>query len=238
VASALKSGADPNSRSQDGYLAIEEACYRGHLYDVGKNLSDINARLDISKLLLERGADLRNAKTVNFDISIVTESLVEQRYDVTRALLKHGAPKSAITLHNAMLVRLPFRVRSRSNQRTYFQKALASTREQKYLNWALYGAIEAPDSAYFLERLLQAGADVNYSIPGRATPLWYAVQTKNVEAVRFLLSKGADPNIASVPLKTAYLVLNMPDGTTPLAAARKKGNSAIITLLEKAGAKE
>jgi ankyrin repeat protein len=238
VYARLKYGANPNALSTEGYSAVEEATYRGRLYDVGKNMPDINARLDIVKLLLERGGELRSTKIANFDAALATDSLVEQRYDVTEVLLKHGSPQNAIHLFNTMRTRWPLRPGSRSKQRKFFEMALTSTANPKYLNEALFGAIESSDPIYFLSKMLRAGADINYDAAAMGTPLWHAVQNQNIEAVKFLLENGADPNLTSTPLKTAYALINMPDGSTPLASARRKGSQAIITLLQKAGARE
>ena len=46
--------------------------------------------------------------------------------------------------------------------------------------------------APMIERLLQAGADVNAALPSGETPLMTAARTGIVEAVRALLNHGAD----------------------------------------------
>jgi len=71
-------------------------------------------------------------------------------------------------------------------------------------------------------RILDAGIDES-SDNGSDTPLKFAIQCSNVEAVDRLLNKGADPN---------YWL----DGDSPLVTAVKVGDIRIVDLLIDAGA--
>jgi hypothetical protein len=61
--------------------------------------------------------------------------------------------------------------------------------------------------------LLIAGADINYAVDYRGTPLSYAVSKGKIDNARFLIERGADinkpdPTIGSSPLEVAVLAGN------------------------------
>jgi ankyrin repeat protein len=69
--------------------------------------------------------------------------------------------------------------------------------------------------------LIEAGADVNAAAWRGATPLMQAVAAEEVDMVRTLLDRGANPSAKT------------PSGQTALDLARKKNATAIIAILEK-----
>ena len=74
--------------------------------------------------------------------------------------------------------------------------------------------------------LLDHGADLNaIEEEYQSTPLGLAARWGQVEMVEFLIREGADPNISGAPW------------STPLSWSRKKGHTAIESLLTDAGAK-
>jgi ankyrin repeat protein len=73
-----------------------------------------------------------------------------------------------------------------------------------------------------MQKLLDAGADINARSVWGSTALMYAVKTERPEVVQLLLSRGANVN-----LKDKY-------GGTALASA---DSPAIVALLKKVGAK-
>ncbi len=79
-----------------------------------------------------------------------------------------------------------------------------------------------------MERLLEAGADVNYQNDDRynCTALIWAVWVGHAEIVELLISKGANPN----------LINN--EGKTVLTIATEENYSEIVELLKIAGAVE
>jgi ankyrin repeat protein len=83
---------------------------------------------------------------------------------------------------------------------------------------ALFEAAQEGDSES-IEKLLQAGADVNAAIDGDGSPLIGAARGGHLAAVTLLLDRGADPNLA------------VPGDGAPLLAAAQAGQTAVIGLL-------
>jgi ankyrin repeat protein len=80
----------------------------------------------------------------------------------------------------------------RGEQQT--QSSSKQTRRSSPLDRALYEAAESgkiPD----IERLLNAGANINCALPGDGSPLIGAARAGQLASVRFLLERGADPNM-------------------------------------------
>lgn len=80
-----------------------------------------------------------------------------------------------------------------------------------------------------LKLFLEKGNDINAVTFDGLTPLFLAIYEEQVDAVRFLLEKGADPNLS----KPSY---NYPRSALPLALAISKSNRTIVELLIKHGA--
>ena len=91
------------------------------------------------------------------------------------------------------------------------------------LSHAIYGEGQAKDVMYYL---LDKGADINARHGNGFTPLMSAVQTRQHETVRLLLSRGAD-----VKLKAKA-------GQTALSLSVKANNADIAAALKEAGATE
>ena len=72
---------------------------------------------------------------------------------------------------------------------------------------------------------LNAGADIQAQTPGGATALMAATLNGHVEAVRWLLANGANPNATNKKKVTA------------LAIAKARKHPDIVAALEKAGAR-
>jgi len=74
-----------------------------------------------------------------------------------------------------------------------------------------------------LQTAFASNVDVNAPDANGETALILAIQSNRVEAVRALLTHGANPNTADAR------------GRTPLRAARVRGNLAILMALEHTG---
>ena len=79
------------------------------------------------------------------------------------------------------------------------------------------------------KKLIASGSGVNEDLIG--TPLFYAIKGNQIEMVRFLLEKKADPNTVSDGWEDEYGYKN-----TPLMTAIQCGHLEIIQLLIEHGA--
>jgi len=86
-----------------------------------------------------------------------------------------------------------------------------------------YAAFEGHGNV--VEFLLSVGADTNAQAPNGYTPLMVAVRNGNEAAARRLLEHDADTEIEG------------PKGETALAIAKERGESKLVDLLQRAGAR-
>ncbi len=92
------------------------------------------------------------------------------------------------------------------------------------LDRALYEAAESGDISD-IDKLLNAGANVNCALDGDGSPLIGASREGQLAAVRLLLDRGADPNMP------------VPGDGNPLIMAAREGHADVVTLLLDRGAK-
>jgi ankyrin repeat protein len=113
-------------------------------------------------------------------------------------------------------------------QRTEFNDAnkhLPKVVYQKQYSELLFAAIQKDDVGA-LNTLLHNGADINAKFTENGyTALMYAIQTKNLRTVRYLITRGANLNIQGT------------DGKTALHLAAASNNVDIFTTMIKSGAK-
>jgi len=83
---------------------------------------------------------------------------------------------------------------------------------------ALFEAAEEGDIES-IDKLLQAGANVNAAIEGDGSPLIGAARAGHLAAVKHLLDRGADPNMP------------VPGDGAPLLAAAQEGRTEVMALL-------
>jgi len=84
------------------------------------------------------------------------------------------------------------------------------------------GHLDGTDRTAVAKALLAAGADVNDGMKGGTTALIIAADTGDLEAVEFLMSRGAKPD-----------VVRQSDGKTALALAVESGHEQIVELLQR-----
>jgi len=99
----------------------------------------------------------------------------------------------------------------------------AKPRRSDPLDRAIYEAAQEGDIEV-IDRLLQAGANVNAAVGGDGSPLIAAARAGHLAVVKHLLDRGADPNMPVYG-----------DGA-PLLAAAEKGKTAVVSLLLDRGA--
>jgi len=222
VKKALGAGANVNAAAKDGATAVECAGYRGRIYDISKSEDDINTRLNIIELLISKGAVVNTPDTVSFAGNIMTDALAEQRYDLVNSLLQNGADARALTFPNLLTTRYKLHPNPNRQQRALFEKLLSEGQNPQTLTSALYFAVRSDDAAYFVNELLQKGADVNDQSFVGGTPLIEAILAGKPKIVQLLVSSGAKPD---VPYKAPAQNYSddrskLYNGKTPLAIAK------------------
>jgi ankyrin repeat protein len=238
----LSKGADANAQNKNGATALLWA-----LHDPGKVklLLDHGAKIPEEavfvaasipggsrtlKLLADHGANLKVSKGGFTPLGAATRG---GDLDTIRFLIDHGADVGART---------------------------------KSGYTALYGAASWPDNAAIVSLLLDHGADpkTKVEISGLAadvfTPVMAAAMRGDAEVLKPLLDRGADVNVHGGDFgRTALLMATTTGredvvkllldkgadpsakdqlGNTPLRWAKKRGDSSIVKLLEKAGGQE
>ncbi len=104
------------------------------------------------------------------------------------------------------------------------QSSSKHARRSSPLDRALYEAAESGEISD-IERLLNAGANINCALAGDGSPLIGAAREGQLATVRFLLERGADPNMP------------VPGDGNPLIMATREGHAAVVTLLLDRGAR-
>lgn len=207
----IQRGADVNAKAKTGNTALLIASI-GH------------GKYDAVKLLLDQGADALalNSKKEN---ALIRAALFGDTATVS-LLLSKGihvdgiAADSSTALFNATL---------NANRPVIFQLLERGADPDKTCFFGLtplMGAVVFSDTES-IKAILKRSKKVNTQDVGGNTVLMYAGyrEPDNVDVIQALLDKGADVNIKAK------------DGATALSWASKKGNTATVALLKKAGAK-
>ena len=171
--------------------------------------------VDLLKLLLNRGADLRAQDRGG--ATALSLAVRSADVDVVRFLVDRGLDPAALAVaeRRAGLARW-----DRPTAEYLLAKAPAPAKE-------MLGAVATWQPAALVARWIDLGADINNAAPqyGR-TPLMNAVasEAEGADTVKLLLDRGADPNA------------RMAEGETPLDWAIYKGDRAKAEVLEQHGA--
>jgi ankyrin repeat protein len=207
----LQHGADVNARAKTGNTPLLIASI-GH------------GKYDAVKLLLDKGAD---ASTLNNkkENALIRAALFGDTATVS-LLLSKGIDVDAMAADSTTAL---FNATLNANRPVIFQLLERGADPDKICFFGLTpltGAVVFSDPES-VKAILKRSKKVNAQDAGGNTVLMYAGYREhdNVDVIQALLDKGADVNIKAK------------DGATALSWASKKGNTATVALLKKAGAK-
>jgi len=189
VKALLKASADIDAQSSTGNTALMLAIDRG--------------KIDVALTLIEAGANLEIKGQKGWTALHNAASGGDKGYkEVAEALIKHNASVDALSetlltpLHEAAgkslvdLVRLLVDAGADVNARDKFSNTplrMCASNAQSFANLETF--------KQSVQILLDAGADINSGTTINTTSLHSVVKWGNIDAVKFMLEHGADPNI-------------------------------------------
>ncbi|MEX2263351.1 MAG: ankyrin repeat domain-containing protein [Bryobacteraceae bacterium] len=234
----LERGADPKAKSGRGATALHWA-----IVDIEKvrlllrQGVDVNAKTtdgrsplllaasqpsgaEIVELLLERGADPK-AKDIAGRTPLMAAASFGNLPSM-RALIAKGAELNAVTQGGSAAIMDAARSRNPGAVQLLIESGADVNVKTKRNGTAVAAAASYGDST-IVKMLVDKGARIDVIDERGYSPLMYAAYSESmpVEAVRLLLSKGADPKVTG-------------EGESALSLAMKRGDSEIVKLLRKA----
>ena len=201
----------------------------------------IASRMEIVRLLVQRGADLRaHTEDERSVLDLAIDAWPNYGTEMLQALVKYGAPwnernpRGHTPLYTAVRARRIDAVSFLLNHGADANDGGHVCDEPTCVGpaTALHQAADArfgrkaQNTPEIAATLIQAGARVNVRDPHGRTPLYFAVLSQNIAVARLLLEAGADPNLG-------------PRGARPTDA--NKGDNIYLDftgLLRKYGAKK
>ncbi len=207
-----------------------------------------NGKIERVKLLISEGADV-NVKN-NEGLTPLHCAAREGDKEIVSLLLAHDAD---VNIGDADYNRTAAEFAMKSNHTDIVQLLVSKGADISPLHFALYMKDETKARS-----LIEGGADVNRRTSNGTTPLSRAVDVGFKDIVELLIAKGADVNAKDTwnwtalhsavyghkdiveLLITEGANVNARDGAdrTPLFYAKDEGNTEIVELLRKHGAKE
>lgn len=234
----LESGADPNARNEVGATALMWGVTdleKARLL-VARN-ADVNARSDdgrtplliasrrsggkdVVKLLLDHGAN-PSAKAGGLvgEVTPLSEAMYAGDESIFRLLLEHGADRKAA---GVLALALAFRARCEK-----CVEDLIATAGPREMTPAAFFVSPPLGPGFAAKALLERGVDAKAKGPDGLSLLMVNAASDSfpLDCIQALINKGADLNDKA------------PDGQTALDFARRHGQTSVVELLLKSGAK-
>jgi len=253
VKSLVEGGANVNATASNGQTPLFTAAAEG-LYDVVVYLhrrgADLNARLDTGATAFHEIPDGIVNRPMNFQVTIQRDGksvTLTDPEEIRQEIGSHPDDEFEARLKTAQyLVANGLDVNAQlyeSGQTALFRAADLGAEEIVDLlletgsiavdhadKWGMRILHYACRRGHFniVERLIQAGADVNVQEAYGFTPLHEAAENGHLEIVKLLIERGADPGIG---LKKTYQ--SYPAGSTALDVAKGAKRKQVVNYLSK-----
>lgn len=161
---------------------------------------------DAVRALLDGGADV-NLPSGGEKTTPIVEAIINGHIDLAKFLLDHGADPKLANIDRLAPLYATIDMRWRHN--TWYPQPTIEQEKTSYLD--------------FMGQLIDRGADINFRLarklwfrkfrygddwvePAGATAFWRAAQANDVDAMRLLAARGADPNIPTTHGVTPLMV--------------------------------
>jgi ankyrin repeat protein len=204
----VERGADVNAKSEDGRTPLMIAC-------------GLFGNSELVKLLLDHGANVAVKVGALFgDVTPLSEAAYAGDETTMRLLIEHGFDvKSA----GPLALALSMRARCDRCVEMFLKNPVPEV-----VTPAMFFVSPPLGPAFGVKPLMDRGAEAHAKDPGGSSILTLAAASEAfpVEVVKALLDRGVDVNAKS------------PDGQTALDWAKRHGQTPMVDLLLKAGAKE
>jgi len=163
-------------------------------------------QMDAIRALVAGGADVNRLSGAD-KTPPVTQAIINGHLDIAKFLLDHGSDASIGNADGLTPLYATIDIRWRAN--AWYPQPTVAEEKINYID--------------MMKELLDRGADINARLgkglwyrrfryggdwvdASGATPFWRAAQANDVEGMRFLFSRGADPNIPTKKLVTPLMV--------------------------------
>ena len=211
VKSLLAKGVDVNTKDSKGMSALRHAALWGHaeitrlLLDKGADLKEVltdTLDAEIMRLLLAKGANVNETGGASYSLLMLAAQ--NGRRDVVQVLLDYGANVNArgISGETALIL-----AAMRGNEKIFHallaKGADVRARDDDGNDAFLYATIRGGVSIF--QSLLERGVDVNVKNKTGYTALMDAARRSRMEIVEFLLANKADVNARDMTGKTALI---------------------------------